>query len=50
MLKTIIDTVLAIDFTVISLVGVVFMIHSLLDDARRCKQEKELDNRLNNRT
>mgnify|MGYP006971950515 FL=1 len=50
MLKTIIDTVLAIDFTVISLVGVVFMIHSLLDDARRHKREKELDNRLNNRT
>lgn len=50
MLKTIIDTVLAIDFTVISLVGVVFMIHSLLDDARRRKREKELDNQLNNRT
>jgi|GEM_PF-3372416 len=50
MLKTIIDTVLAIDFTVISLVGVVFMIHFLLDDARRRKREKESDNRLNNRS
>ncbi|WP_301956687.1 hypothetical protein [uncultured Dialister sp.] len=50
MLKTMIDTVLAIDFTVISIVGVVFMIHSLLDDARRSKREKESDNQLNNRS